>query len=48
MVMERRCTDILICILFFIFFCGLFATAAYGYAFGDPTKLITPYDTDGN
>jgi hypothetical protein len=25
----------------------MFATAAYGYKFGDPTKLITPFDSDG-
>jgi hypothetical protein len=47
-VMERRCTDVLICLVFTVFFCGMFATAAYGYAKGDPTKLIMPFDTDGN
>jgi choline transporter-like protein 2/4/5 len=46
--MNRHCTDVIMCILFLIFFCGMFATAAYGYAYGDPTKLITPFDTDGN
>ncbi len=46
-VMNRHCTDVLMCIIFFIFFCGMFATAAYGYAKGDPYKLITPYDADG-
>lgn len=46
--MERRCTDVLICIVFFVFFCGMFATAAYGYAKGDPGKLIMPFDSDGN
>jgi hypothetical protein len=25
----------------------MFATAAYGYAYGDPSKLITPFDSDG-
>jgi hypothetical protein len=35
------------CIIFFIFFCGMFATAAYGYKNGDPMKMITPFDSDG-
>jgi hypothetical protein len=33
-VMNRRCTDVFMCLLFFLFFCGLFATAAYGYKNG--------------
>jgi hypothetical protein len=36
------------CLIFFVFFCGMFATAAYGYAFGDPQKLLMPFDSDGN
>jgi hypothetical protein len=46
--MERKCTDVFICLIFFVFFCGMFATAAYGYAKGDPAKLIMPFDSDGN
>lgn len=47
-VIERRCTDVFMCLVFSVFLCGMFATAAYGYAYGDPSKLITPFDTDGN
>lgn len=47
MKMERSCTDKLMCIIFTLFFCGMFATAAYGYKFGDPSRIITPYDSDG-
>jgi len=36
------------CMIFTLFFCGMFATAAYGYKFGDPKLLVTPFDTDGN
>jgi hypothetical protein len=36
------------CLIFFVFFCGMFATAAYGYAKGDPMRLITPFDSSGN
>ena len=46
--MDRKCTDAFMCIIFAVFFCGMFATAAYGYAKGDPTKLIMPFDSDGN
>jgi hypothetical protein len=35
------------CLIFFIFFGGMFATAAYGYKNGDPSKLITPFDSSG-
>jgi hypothetical protein len=45
--MERSCTDVLMCLIFVVFFCGMFATAAYGYKNGDPTKLIQPYDSSG-
>lgn len=46
--MDRSCTDVFMCIIFTVFFCGMFATAAYGYKYGDPTKLITPFDSSGN
>jgi len=46
--MDRSCTDVFMCLIFFVFFCGMFATAAYGYYKGDPTRLINPYDSSGN
>ncbi len=46
-VMDRRCTDKFMCLVFFVFFCGLFAVAAYGFAKGDPKRLVTPFDSDG-
>ena len=45
---RRKATDIFMCIIFLVFFCGMFATAAYGYAKGDPVKLLTPFDSRGN
>ena len=45
--MNRRCTDWWMCFIFSIFFCGMFATAAYGYHNGDPYNLIRPIDADG-
>lgn len=46
--LERSRSDLLICLVFVIFFCGMFATAAYGYAKGNPAKLLTPFDSKGN
>lgn len=48
MVMERSCTDWWMCIIFFVFFLGMFATAGYGYSEGDPYRLLTPFDSDNN
>lgn len=47
-ILDRSCTDVIMCIIFTVFFFGCFGTAAYGYAEGDPVLLITPYDSDGN
>ncbi len=46
-VIERTVTDLFMCIIFALFFLGMFATAAYGYAKGNPLKLLTPYDSKG-
>lgn len=48
MVMDRKCTDVFMCLIFFLFFCGMFATAAYGYKNGNPSNLVTTFDSDGN
>lgn len=45
--LERSVTDVFMCIIFALFFLGMFATAAYGYAKGNPMKLLTPYDSKG-
>jgi hypothetical protein len=45
--MDRKCTDWWMCVIFVVFFAGMFATAAYGYHNGDPYNLITPFDADG-
>ena len=41
---PRRCTDILCCILFTAFVTGMLVSAIYGYAAGEPWKLIAPID----
>ena len=44
---NRRCTDILCCIIFLAFLVGMLTAAIYGYVNGDPYKLIAPIDGDG-
>ena len=43
---PRRCTDVLCCILFTAFVTGMLVSAIYGYAAGEPWKLIAPIDGD--
>ncbi len=46
-VVERQRRDIIFFLVFVLFICGMFATAAYGYAKGNPVKLLTPFDSKG-
>ena len=45
---RRSCTDILIGILFILFTCGMVAVAIWAFAKGQPRKLLSPIDSDGN
>lgn len=45
---ERRCTDVLCCLLFAVFLGGMAAATVYGYMYGQPTNLVAPIDGDGN
>lgn len=45
-VMARSCTDPICCLIFVAFIAGMTATAAYGFARGDPRLLITGWDAD--
>jgi hypothetical protein len=47
-VIERKRSDLLMFLIFLLFIGGMFGTAAYGYAKGDPKKLLTPFDSRGN
>jgi hypothetical protein len=48
MVMERSCTDIICCLVFTVFFVGMLGISAMAYTTGDPMKIMTPFDSDGN
>lgn len=45
---NRSCTDIICCLIFFIFVLGLLAVGLYAYVWGDPKTLLYPMDSDGN
>ena len=47
-VVERRCTDILCCILFLVFLVAMFGIGVYGFQHGDPKLVLYPYDSSGN
>ena len=45
---NRNCTDILFSIFFVLFLDGLVAASIYGWALGDPQKLVIGWDSDQN
>ena len=48
MVMKRQCTDIACCIMFVFFLLMMFAVSGFAVTNGDPNRIVTPFDTDGN
>ena len=48
MVMERSCTDFLCCILFGIFVAAMVFVTMFAVEKGDPNRILTPFDSDGN
>ena len=45
---NRRCTDVLCCLLFTVFLVAMFVVGVVGFANGEPELLIYPYDSDGH
>lgn len=45
---NRRCTDLLCCLIFTVFLVAMFVVGIVGFAHGEPDLLIYPYDSDGN
>ena len=48
MVYERSCTDIICCLIFCLFFVCMLGISGYAIGTGDPWKVLTPFDSDGN
>ena len=45
---NRKCRDILCCIIFIIFLVGCIIIALLGFLMGKPQKILYSYDEDGN
>ena len=45
---SRKCRDICCCIIWLIFLVGCIVVAVLGFANGQPSLIIYPYDEDGN
>ena len=45
---NRKCTDVLCCLIFLAFIIAWFICGFYGFSNGDPTLLTYPYDSDDN
>lgn len=45
---NRSCTDIVFCIFFIVFVVGMIGVSGFALATGEPSKIMTPYDSDGN
>jgi len=45
---NRKCTDIICCILFIVFIFAMLGVSGYALTTGDPYNIITPFDSDGN
>jgi len=48
LVRDRGCTDCLCCAIFLAFIVATVGISAMGFKQGDPAKLLTPFDSDGN
>ncbi len=45
---KRSCTDCFMCLIFFVFVCGLVFIGGWSWMSGDVEKLLAPTDGDGN
>lgn len=48
MVMKRERTDCLCCLFFILFICLMIAISIFGAVRGDITRILVPFDSDGN
>merc|ERR1712127_77414 len=45
---DRSCTDVLCCLVFVIFTVSCIGITGMSVTQGDPSKIMTPFDSDGN
>lgn len=47
-IQNRGCTDLLFFVIFIAFWVGMIFIAIMAFKTGQPNRLASPYDTDGN
>jgi len=45
---ERKCTDMICCLVFLVFLVAMVGLSFFALTKGDPARIVTPYDSDGN
>lgn len=45
---RRHCTDFLFALIFIVFLVAVLLQSAYGFYKGDISRIMVPYDVDGN
>lgn len=45
---DRSCTDVLCCLIWFVFTGVMVAISVYAFIMGDPQAILTKFDSDGN
>lgn len=45
---NRKCTDVICCIVFLLYVAGMLVVGGISYYMGDPNQLLNPTDSQGN
>lgn len=45
---DRPCSDKICCLIFLVFIVAIAGVSFYAYGKGDPERILTPFDSDGN
>ena len=45
---DRSCTDMLCCLIFFLWVLGMAGVSFWSFGEGNPAVLLTKFDSDGN
>lgn len=45
---NRKCTDVLFCLIFLLFIIAVFTVGIIGFSHGQPALILYPYDSSGN
>lgn len=48
MITQRSCTDALCCSIFFVFILAMVGVSVFAFKQGEPMRILTPFDSDGN